>query len=143
MKKRKFYEWLIVVILGIFLFYFIVSYIVVGFDSEEMSGSYSPNSKFLSVEAYSDKLDFGQVFPGYSFNRMTYVDNKHDFPVKVYFFPKGDMSEMVFVYPGTIYLEPNRRQVIQIIFSPSTRNVDFGDYTGKFYTLTRRTIFGV
>ena len=64
MKKRRFYEWLIVLIVGIFLFYFIMSYIVVDLDSEKMTGEYSGSKGFLSFEAFSDKISFGSKKPG-------------------------------------------------------------------------------
>ncbi|MCK4589571.1 MAG: hypothetical protein KAT77_03950 [Nanoarchaeota archaeon] len=142
MKKRKFYEWLIVLVVGIFLFYFIMSYIVVDLSLEEMAGTYSGDKGFLSFEAYTDNITFGQVFPGYAMNRMTHINTKYDFPVKIYFYPWGDIGEMVYVYPNSLYLEPGKEGEVHLYFAPSSKT-DFGSYEGKLYILTRRTIFGV
>lgn len=142
MKKRKFYEWLVVVAVGIFLFYVIMSYIIVEIRSEKMTGRYYDDKDFLSFEFYSHNITFGQVPPDTVMTRKTHVNNDFDFPVKVYFFPRGNIGEMVYVYPKILPLEPGEEGEVHMFFAPSNKN-EFGSYEGKLYILTRRTIFGV
>lgn len=138
--KKLIFEWAWIILAGFFLAYFILSYLIVDISTEPMKGVFTPS--ILSLAIYKENITFGEVPFGFQTYRFTKVSNAFDFPVRMYFFSRGNISDYLQIYPTSVYFGPEETQKIYLFFSPSLAK-SYGEYNGQLIILTRRTIFGI
>ena len=88
----------------------------------------------------TEKLTFGMITPtGSSCTRYIFISNKKDYPLKVYINFYGNFAEWVSVSENYFVINPGEEKKLSFS-ATATRNVTYGNYTGKARFVFKRVI---
>ena len=137
-KENKFYI-LVIVVFIISLIFFMYSWYMnskIVLEREEIDAIIEVTS-IAGFAVTNESLVFGRLPPGTSSYKDIIITNDYDFPIRVEFKAKGDISDFL-VYYDIVYLDIGEEKIIPIETVKIPKGTPYGNYTGKMVITFKR-----
>lgn len=86
----------------------------------------------------SGKISFGAITPSSNSERVIYLKNIYDFPVKVELSAEGNVSKFL-NYQDRYFFEKHETKIVKIVASYS-EGAEFGNYSGNLSIVFKRDL---
>ena len=138
-KNKIFYVavFMLILSLGLFLFTLYVKSAIV-LEKREITTTLQVGNT-AGFDANETALTFGTITSGSVSSRNLTIENKYEFPIKVEFSTKGNITEFL-IFDEVIYLDAAEKKSVMIRTISAIDNIDkkFGNYFGKMIVIMKK-----